>query len=113
MRVYGQFAEKEETDAARTVFTTGELTEKARILAKPEAIYTQAARHAQITGIVMLHAVLASDGAVKYILVIHPLPFGLTEEAVKAARHIKFKPAIKDGRPVSQYVQIEYSFNLY
>jgi hypothetical protein len=37
----------------------------------------------------------------------------LTEKAISAARMIKFMPAMKDGRAVSQYIQIEYNFNLY
>ncbi|MBD0373542.1 MAG: energy transducer TonB, partial [Pyrinomonadaceae bacterium] len=41
------------------------------------------------------------------------LPDGLTEKAIAAARQIKFVPAQKDGRNVSQYIQIEYNFNLY
>ena len=30
-----------------------------------------------------------------------------------AAKAIKFTPAQKDGRPVSQYVVFEYNFNIY
>jgi len=41
------------------------------------------------------------------------LGYGLTTEAVKAARLIKFHPAIKDGQPVSMSIQLEYNFNLY
>lgn len=41
------------------------------------------------------------------------LPHGLTEQAIAAARQIKFTPALKDGRPVSRQVQLEYNFNLY
>ncbi|MDT5059855.1 MAG: hypothetical protein QOH63_562, partial [Acidobacteriota bacterium] len=41
------------------------------------------------------------------------LPNGLTERAIAAARQIRFTPAMKDGHAVSQYIQIEYNFNLY
>jgi outer membrane biosynthesis protein TonB len=41
------------------------------------------------------------------------LPDGLTEKAIEAARRISFTPAEKDGRKVSQYVTIEYNFNIY
>ena len=33
--------------------------------------------------------------------------------AIAAARMIKFVPAMKGGRPVSTYMQLEYNFNLY
>ena len=34
-------------------------------------------------------------------------------QAVKAARLIKFDPPMKDGHPVSMWMQLEYNFNLY
>jgi TonB family protein len=36
----------------------------------------------------------------------------LTEKAIAAAKKIKFTPAEKDGRPVSQYVTLEYNFHI-
>jgi TonB family protein len=38
---------------------------------------------------------------------------GLTEAAMEAAQKITFQPAQKDGRAVSQWVQIEYVFTLF
>jgi TonB family protein len=46
------------------------------------------------------------------IAVYRELPDGLTEEAIAAARRIKFTPAAKDGHQVSQLVFLEYHFNL-
>jgi outer membrane biosynthesis protein TonB len=37
----------------------------------------------------------------------------LTEKAIAAARRIQFSPAMKDGRAVSQYIRVEYNFNIY
>lgn len=65
------------------------------------------------TGVVRLRAILSADGKVTNITVLKGLPGGLTEKAVAAARQIKFKPAEKDGRPVSQWVTLEYNFNVY
>jgi protein TonB len=36
---------------------------------------------------------------------------GLDEEAVKAVRTWKFKPAIKDGRPVAVQIFVEVDFH--
>jgi hypothetical protein len=57
--------------------------------------------------------VLASNGSVTGIKAVSGLPFGLTERAIAAAHQIRFTPAMKDGHAVSQYIQIEYNFNLY
>ncbi|HEX8131264.1 MAG TPA: energy transducer TonB, partial [Pyrinomonadaceae bacterium] len=61
---------------------------------------------------VKLRLLLAADGTVRNIVPLVTLPDGLTEAAVAAARRIEFTPALKDGRAVSQYVTVEYNFNL-
>lgn len=97
----------------QTVFRSKEVDVKARILNKPPPQYSEAARQDQVTGTVILFAILTADGKVTAI---HPLksrPRGLTEQAIKAARQITFIPAMKNGKPVSMSIQLEYNFNLY
>jgi len=84
----------------------------ARITDKPEPGYTKEARKHQVEGTVILRCVFRSSGKVTDITVIQGLPDGLTERAIKAAKKIKFKPAMKDGHPVSWWMQLEYNFNL-
>jgi TonB family protein len=84
-----------------------------KVLSKPPASYTENARSAGVSGAVRLLVGFSADGAVKHILIVKPLGFGLNEEAVRAARRIKFEPATKDGKPVSVVKQIEYSFSIY
>jgi len=97
----------------KTVFTSKEISEMARVVSKPEPSYTEEARRNQVNGTVVLRAVFAADSQVKNIMVIKGLPDGLTERAIAAARRIKFIPAMKDGKPVSMWMQLEYNFNLY
>lgn len=94
-------------------FPASRVTQRAVILSKPEPQYTEEARKNNITGTVVLRAVLASNGEVTNIQPIQRLPYGLTERAIAAAKQIKFRPAMKDGRPVSQYVRLEYTFTIY
>jgi TonB family protein len=94
-------------------FTTKELTHKALIVYKPEPSFTEESKKENVTGVVRLRAVLSSAGKVSNISVVKWLPDGLTENAIQAARHIRFFPARKDGRVVSQYVTLEYNFNIY
>ncbi len=94
-------------------FSPREVTQKARILARPEPQYTEEARKNQVSGTVVLRAVFSSSGQVTNIRAVSGLPYGLTERAIAAARQIRFSPAMKDGRAVSQHIQIEYNFNLY
>jgi TonB family protein len=95
------------------VFNQNEVTQKARILSKPSPEYTEEARVKQTTGTVRLRAVLSSSGQVMSIRPLNQLPYGLTDKAIAACRRIQFSPALKDGRPVSQYVTLEYNFNIY
>ena len=97
----------------RQVFSTKEVTTKARVLSKPEPQYTEEARRNQVTGTIVLRAIFAADGKVRAIRPVKDLPHGLTEMAISAARQIRFIPATKDGRKVSMYIQLEYNFNLY
>jgi TonB family protein len=107
---------KEATPDARPPdgpFTYKEVARKATIVYKPEPWFTEEARRGNVSGVVRLRAVFSSDGRVKNIAVVKSLPEGLTESAIRAARHILFFPAEKDGHAVSQYIVLEYNFNIY
>ena len=93
--------------------TMQEVGRKALIVYKPEPPYTEAARRKGVTGVVRLRVVLSSTGRVTDIEVLKSLPNGLTESAMRVARQLRFFPAEKDGRPVSQYVLLENNFNIY
>ena len=86
---------------------------KAVILSKPEPTYTENARRNQVAGTVVLRVVLHASGHVSEIRVVRGLPYGLTKRAMEAAKRIKFKPAMKDGRAISQFMIIEYNFSPY
>ena len=89
------------------------MTQRAVITHKPEPGFTEEARRNNVTGLVRLRAVLSASGEVANVTVIKGLPDGLTEKAIEAARQIKFRPAQKDGHTVSQYIVLEYNFNIY
>jgi TonB family protein len=94
-------------------FSVKEVDRKAVIISKPEPPYTEEARKAAASGTVTLRVLLGANGAVLQITPLTRLPYGLTEQAVAAARKLRFTPAQKDGRNVAQWVQLQYDFNLY
>ena len=102
-----------EADATPKILTGKVVDRKARLGMKPEPSYTVSARANQVTGTVVLKVVFSSNGMVTNIQVVSGLPDGLTERAIDAARKIKFIPAMKDGKYVSMWMQLEYNFNLY
>lgn len=95
------------------VYPNMQVTERARVLSKPEPQYTEDARRNLVMGTVVLRVVFSRTGEVTNIRATQALPFGLTERAIAAARLIRFRPATRDGRPVNVFMQLEYNFNLY
>jgi TonB family protein len=89
------------------------VTSPFRIIAKPKATYTDAARTNNVQGSVRLRIVLLASGQVGSITPVSRLPYGLTEQAIAAARQIRFEPKKVNGVPVNTTVTFEYGFNIY
>ena len=79
---------------------------------KPQ--YTEEARRAKIQGVVEMAAVVLEDGTVGDVTVTKSLDqqYGLDDEAVKAMKKWRFKPGMKDGKPVAVTISVEMSFSL-
>jgi len=84
-----------------------------KILFKPKATYTDQARTNNVQGSVTLKITLMANGSVGSITPVTRLPYGLTEQAIAAARQIKFEPKKINGQPVSVTVTFQYGFNIY
>lgn len=89
------------------------VSEPFRIISKPRPAYTDAARQNQVTGVVRLRVTFSASGSIGSIAPVSGLPYGLTEQAIAAARQIRFEPAKKNGVPVPSTKIIEYSFTIY
>ena len=95
------------------VYEGKEVTCWAVITSLPQPDYPRQAREDGVQGVVRVRVTLLASGKVGEMRVVKGLPEGVNEAALEAARHIKFTPAIKDDRWVSQRVVVEYSFNVY
>ncbi len=102
----------ESNDASERIVSVKEADERLQITKKPQPDYTREARRKGVQGFVTLKVLLSGKGDVSRIRVIKGLPAGLTENAIRAACKIQFKPGIKDGHPVSMWVTAEYVFRL-
>lgn len=88
-------------------------TTSLKIIAKPKQSYTDAARKNQVSGNVRLKVTFGANGQIGTITPISGLPYGLTEQAIAAARQIRFEPAKKCGVPISVTKMVEYNFQMY
>ena len=93
------------------VYRGTEVTDRAVVTFKPEPMFTDKARRKKTHGLVEFFVSFSASGEVKVRSVRKRLPNGLIEEALKAAVRIQFKPALLDGKPVSQIILLQYSFN--
>ena len=94
------------------VFRAGGGVSAPQLIYRVEPEYTEEARKAKYQGTVMIYCVVDIHGAVRDIRVIRSLGLGLDEKAVEAVLQWKFKPGMKDGRPVPVSAQIEVTFRL-
>ena len=101
------------TGGAPPAITAKAITENFRITSKPQAKYTDAGRTNSVQGTVRLKVTLLASGAVGSITPVTRLPHGMTEQAISAARLIKFSPKKVNGIAQSVIVTVEYNFNLY
>jgi TonB family protein len=76
--------------------------------------YTREAMGAKIQGSVWLEAVVLANGTVGDVKVTKPLDtvYGLDKEAVATIKKWKFKPGLKDKKPVPVAVEVEMTFKL-
>ena len=76
--------------------------------------YTSAAMRAKVEGHVRVEGIVEIDGTLSAVKVVQSLDreFGLDEEAVKAARQWRFRPATNNGVKVRALVVIEVEFRI-
>ena len=74
--------------------------------------YSEDARRAKVEGVVVLWAIIDTDGRAHYIRVARVLGHGLDEKAIEALRRWKFTPATSEGKPVPSAVNVEVNFRL-
>ncbi|HYP06196.1 MAG TPA: TonB family protein [Bryobacteraceae bacterium] len=77
---------------------------------KPE--YTPEARRLRIEGQVVVQAVFRASGEVDVIRVVSGLGHGLDENAIAAARSIRFRPAKRQGDPLDSTATVRMTFEL-
>ena len=79
-------------------------------IAQPE--YTDDARNSKIEGAVLLQVEVDEKGIPTSAKVVRSLDSGLDKKAIEAALKWRFKPALKDGKPVPSSAKIEINFKI-
>lgn len=65
-----------------------------------------------VRGLVVLDVIIDSSGRVLDPRIVRPIGLGLDEQAIAAVQNWKFKPATRNGEPVSVEMGLEVQFNI-
>jgi TonB family protein len=84
----------------------------AEIVFKPLPTYTAEARKLRLEGEVLLEVVFGASGQLRVVRVVQGLGHGLDDAAIQAAERIRFKPALRDGRPTDFTAVLHVIFQL-
>ena len=82
------------------------------VLVKVEPEYSDEARKAKFQGIVVLSLEVNERGLPQNLRVIQTLGLGLDEKAIEAVMKWRFRPGLKDGKPVTTLAQVLVNFRL-
>jgi len=82
------------------------------VIQKVEPEYSEEARKAKFQGTVILFVVVDEKGNPRDLKVIRPLGLGLDQKAIEAVEKWKFRPGMRDGKPVAVQATIEVNFRL-
>jgi TonB family protein len=79
----------------------------------PEAEFSDEARRNKYQGVCMISVIVDARGYPQNPRVARSLGMGLDEKALEAVQRYRFKPAMKDGKPVAAMILVEVNFRLY
>jgi len=79
----------------------------------PDPPYSEEARKAKFSGVVVVQIIVDAAGNVREAKVVKPLGLGLDEKAIETIRTWRFKPAVRNGTPVNVRMLVEVSFRLF
>jgi TonB family protein len=82
------------------------------LISKVEPEYSEEARKAKYSGVVRLSVIIDEHGIPQDIRVTGPLGLGLDEKAIEAVQRWRFRPGVRNGKPVKVKASIEVSFRL-
>lgn len=82
-------------------------------IVSPEAEFSDEARRNKYQGVCMISVIVDARGYPRNPRVVRSLGMGLDEKALEAVQKYRFKPAMKNGKPVAAMISVEVNFRLY
>ena len=82
------------------------------VIYQVEPEFSEEARKAKFSGKVTVYLWVGADGKPSHVQVVQGVGMGLDEKAVEAVRQYRFKPAMKDGKPVQVDLYVDVNFQI-
>lgn len=95
------------------IFAQSAVDKKATLLSKVEPPSNEFAQTSGVAGLALYHAVIGPDGKAQGVVAGRPIGFGLDESAVETILKASFEPAIKEGKPVTVWLDLVVQFRIY
>lgn len=95
------------------VYTIGGGVSAPRVIFQPDPEFTEEARKAKVSGNVLVAMQVDPTGHATHVHVLRGIGYGLDEKAAEAVREYRFKPAMKDGKPVTVQMNVEVTFTIF
>lgn len=84
-----------------------------QITFKPKPRYTDEARQNNITGNVRVKVTFLANGSIGSVSPVSNLGYGLTEQAIAAAKQMRFEPKMVNGRATAVTKVVVFNFTIY
>ena len=95
------------------VFRPNAVDQQAKVTSSIAPDSNEYAQANAIAGRALYRAVVGADGKPGEIAVVRPIGFGLDEKAVEAILRASFQPALKNGQPVAETLDLAVMFRIY
>jgi len=95
------------------VYHVGGGVSEPKLIVQVDPEFSEEARKAKFSGDVTVRLVVDENGNPTHVSVVQDVGMGLGEKAVEAVRQYKFKPAMKDGKPVKVEVYVVVKFQIF
>src|ERR1700729_4223080 len=96
---------------SNTVYKVGGDVSAPLVIHSVEPEYKDAARNGKVSGNVLVSLLVDAHGNPSHVHVVQGLHMGLDERALEAVRQYKFKPGMRDGKPVRVELTIVVNFH--
>jgi protein TonB len=95
------------------LYKVGGGVEPPKVLFAPSPQFSDEARRAKVGGSVLVYVEVGTDGLPSHVRIIRGVGMGLDEKAVEAVKQYRFRPATRNGEPVSVAMNVEVNFQIY